>query len=277
MAENFDLIFISHSHKDAKYAEQLLKLLKVTKIEEQGIKIICTSAPGYGVPGDENIYDFLSEQLSGKAWVIYLLSENYYESAACLNEMGATWVMKNRYSTFLTPNFSYSDLRGAIDLAKHGFKLNDKSRLNDFKNLLIKDLDTEKVDDNIWESVRDEALLATNQAAALEKSEIEKKKTHSVKLESVKSCPENQIKVAIRCINNTKYNIELSYFKLTLIDDEGNKFVKEVEPSEIYLNTEENKIFFLVFPLEESQYSARRHNDVFIENSKFSTMHIGGL
>ncbi|WP_235425205.1 toll/interleukin-1 receptor domain-containing protein, partial [Heyndrickxia ginsengihumi] len=138
MSNTIDTIFISHAHKDKEYVEELVKIIKVTRIEEKDVKIICTSVPGYGVPGDENIYEFLSEKLRGNAWVIYLLSNNYYDSAACLNEMGATWVLKKRYSTFVTPNFKFEDIRGAIDIAKNAFKLDERARVNDFKKPIIR-------------------------------------------------------------------------------------------------------------------------------------------
>ena len=39
--------------------------------------------------------------------MLYLLSNNYYNSIACLNEMGAAWVKQNRYSPYPPPRSKY--------------------------------------------------------------------------------------------------------------------------------------------------------------------------
>lgn len=268
-------IFISHAHKDKEYVEQLVNIIKVTRIEEKGVNIICTSVPGHGIPGDPNIYDYLSEKLNENVWVIYLLSENYYNSAACLNEMGATWILKKKYSTFVTPNFNFKDIRGAIDVARNAFKLDEKVRINDFKQLLLQEFQT-TVTDNIWESVRDSSLEKIVAVAKQEKIEMEKKNSLSVKLETVRKLPDGNMKVTIRCINNSKHSLELSYFKLTLTDDHGHIFSEDVEPASITLNSEENKLFFLDFPIGDSSYSAARHESGKIEDTRFINIHVGG-
>lgn len=174
MSDQIDTIFISHSTNDKDYVKNILDIIKVTGIEEKGVKIICTSVPGYGVPEDKHIYKFLREKIHSNVWVLYILSENYYSSPVCLNEMGATWVLNKRYSTFLTPNFNFEDMRGAIDISKNAFKIDDKSRINDFKNMLLSSFESvERVNDNIWESVRDESLEKIMEVAKNEKKELE--------------------------------------------------------------------------------------------------------
>ncbi|WP_152604372.1 hypothetical protein [Heyndrickxia ginsengihumi] len=103
------------------------------------------------------------------------------------------------------------------------------------------------MNDNIWESVRDSALEKIS--AVAKQDQIEKKKSLNVILETVRKIPGGNISVTIRCINNSKYSLELSYFKLTLTDDSGNVYCNDVEPSNIRLNSEENKLYFLDFAL----------------------------
>ncbi len=71
--------------------------------------------------------------------VFYMLSDNYYESPYCLNEMGAAWIALNDFSIFLLPNFS-GDIRGVIDCNKKGYSLNVAHDLISLKDKLVKDL-----------------------------------------------------------------------------------------------------------------------------------------
>ena len=56
-----------------------------------------------------------------------MLSDNYYASAACLNEMGAVWMKQKDYYTFLLPDFEFSKIKGAINPSKRGISLWYKS------------------------------------------------------------------------------------------------------------------------------------------------------
>lgn len=258
---------ISHAHKDENYVRELVKLIKVTGVEEKAdVKIICSSFPGHGIPGDINIYDYLKEELSGNVWVIYVLSQHYYNSAACLNEMGATWVQNKRYSTFLTPNFEFAEIRGSIDPAKNSFVLNDKPKLNDFKNILL-DTFNIRVNDNIWESVRDTAL---EEITAIAKLEREKSKMAKIDYETVVNSGEGTITVVLRVINDHAYSVDFTYFKVTLKDTNGNTFCMEDEPHDLRVHSKENKLFFRKYELGDSRFSAARNDGGIIEDAKFS-------
>lgn len=126
-------IFISHSSQDAKFGEALVDLLIGIGVSSNDI--IFTSNDVYGIPNGSNIFDWLKEKIEEKPYVIYLLSPNYYKSVACLNEMGAAWIVENEHSLIFTPNFDLSSpefLNGAIDPRQIGFYINNELRLNDF-------------------------------------------------------------------------------------------------------------------------------------------------
>lgn len=117
-------IFISHSSKNADYGNALVNLL--TGIGISGEQIIFTSNDAYGIPIGQNIFDWLKTQIKEKPYVLYLLSPEYYKSVACLNEMGAAWVIENKHTMIFTPNFkldSYEFQNGAIDPREIGFTL----------------------------------------------------------------------------------------------------------------------------------------------------------
>jgi hypothetical protein len=133
-------IFISHSSKNKNYGNALVNLL--TGIGISGDKIIFTSNDAYGIPIGENIFDWLKNRITEKPYVLYLLSPEYYKSVACLNEMGAAWVIENKHTMIFTPNFeldSYEFQNGAIDPREIGFYINNTDKLISFIDSLRTD------------------------------------------------------------------------------------------------------------------------------------------
>lgn len=95
--------------------------------------------------------------------VVFVLSENYYNSPVCLNEMGAAWVLHKKYTSVLIPQFDFKDVKGAIDQMRISIKLDSdkrelKARLNELRTKLVEefDLSTSLSLQNVWECHRDE-------------------------------------------------------------------------------------------------------------------------
>ena len=130
-------IFITHSSNDAEYGELLVELLRNLGLKEN--KIIFTSNIAFGIPVGQNIFHWLKSQIAEKPFVIYLLSENYYKSIACLNEMGAAWMIENEHAAIFTPEFNIASKEfqnGALDPREIGFRINDEERIHSFISLL---------------------------------------------------------------------------------------------------------------------------------------------
>lgn len=130
-------IFISHSSANKEYGDALVELLRSIAIAQD--QIIYTSNPAYGIPLSANIFNWLKAQITEKPFVIYLLSREYYSSIACLNEMGAAWVIENKHAIVFTPGFEISSKEfqnGAIDPREIGFYLDNQERLLTFIQLL---------------------------------------------------------------------------------------------------------------------------------------------
>lgn len=111
--------FISHSSKDKDYGDLLLQLLLDTGLYDN--EIVYTSCVNNDIPIGENIFDWLKSKLVDKPFVFYLLSDNYYRSIPCLNEMGASWVIGSEHLTLITPSFNINNpnfTSGAIDPRK---------------------------------------------------------------------------------------------------------------------------------------------------------------
>lgn len=157
------MLFISHAEKDSAMVERFVDLLYDIGIPEESM--FCSSISEIGVPIKENIYEYLRNLLDSEQVIpIFLLSDNYYSSAACLNEMGAAWMKQKDYYLFLLPGFEYAQIRGAINPARRGISLGYKSErelqnlkgdLNQFRESAIQLLHLNIERYKFWEKKRD--------------------------------------------------------------------------------------------------------------------------
>lgn len=153
-------IFISHASNDKPFVQLIVNLLEDIGLSET--EIVCSSIPGYGIPLGKDIYDWLSEQFQN--WdlhIIFILSDNYYNSVACLNEMGAAWVLKQKYDTVLLPEFDFPQIKGAINPQQIGIKLDSdctelNQRLNELKDNLLNEFELQTLSAAKWERHRNE-------------------------------------------------------------------------------------------------------------------------
>ena len=160
MNKSLKKIFLSHSSADKKYGNALRTLLLGIGIKNS--QLIYTSYPANKIPVGENIFDYLRENIDSNVFVLILLSNHYLESVACLNEMGAAWVVKSDYLCFYTPDFDFSNPKYsqcALDTRKMGAVLkpdsNCRTSMLEFKNIIC-ELFNLSVDEKTWLSLLDE-------------------------------------------------------------------------------------------------------------------------
>lgn len=155
-------IFISHASKDVKYVKKIVEFLEEMNIPEDGI--FCSSIPEYGIPGGQKIYPYLREQFENmNLHVIFVLSDNYYDSVPCMNEMGAAWVMRHNYTTILLPGFAFSKIQGVLDPQEISTKLDDSIetvnvRLAELRDMVVKEFGLNPMNANKWERKRNEFI-----------------------------------------------------------------------------------------------------------------------
>ena len=156
-------LFISHSSKDADYVEEFVGLLEILGLRDE--EIICSSVPPYCIPLGNKVYEWLVNEFQhSDLHVVYAFSEDYYSSAASLNEMGAAWAMKHKWTGVLLPGFQFSQLNGCIDKTQIVIKLDDsdsrtlKYRLSEFKDELTKEFNLRPMSEATWERQRDSFL-----------------------------------------------------------------------------------------------------------------------
>ena len=153
-------VFISHAGEDKDVIEKLVDLL--SRIGLNSNNLFCSSIPGFMIrQGSGDIFEHLrSEFNDNNLFVIFMLSRNYYNSAACLNEMGAAWILQKQYQTILLPGFNFDDIKGAINPRNISFKLNDRyyrnAAMREFKDNVIDFLQLQEVNSSAWDYYRDQ-------------------------------------------------------------------------------------------------------------------------
>lgn len=179
-------VFISHSSKNKILGDLLVELLRNVGIQDS--EIIFTSNTAYGIPVGKNIFQWLKSQITEKPFVIYLLSEEYYQSIACLNEMGAAWIIENKHAAIFTPNFNLSSKEfqsGALDPREIGFYINDEERIFTFIELLREDFNIINNPLLINQSVR-KFIKSIDSISSLNKNTVEiKTDENTVKIENI--------------------------------------------------------------------------------------------
>jgi hypothetical protein len=138
--ERNHIIFLSHCSSDKKYADIIEKFMIGIGLKDE--QLIYTSHPLHGIPLDKNINDFLRNNLNDTIKVVFLWSNEFLKSPACLNEVGAVWFAKIDYTHMFVPNFDFTDPKFqscSIDTKRKGIILNDKckSDMIEFKNKII--------------------------------------------------------------------------------------------------------------------------------------------
>lgn len=160
------MLFVSHATADKKYVEYLVAFFE--KIGLDNTQMICSSVPGYGIPLNAQIYDWIAEKFRDwDLYVIFILSDGFYKSTACQMEMGATWITRKEYTLILLPGFEFSQIKGAIRADRISIKLDCdecelKQRLDELKDTLTEKFGLIKVTDIKWEQIRGEFIDSIN-------------------------------------------------------------------------------------------------------------------
>lgn len=221
-----DKIFISHATEDKEYVREIIQLLNDIGIKKDRQNIFCSSYPGYDIPVGEPIYDYIKKQFNENVLVLFILSDNYYDSTACLNEMGATWVTSQVYHSILLPGFEFSNIKGAIDPTKISFKVNDKLKLNGFRKEIINLFTLESTDSDIWEQDREKFLESIEKLTQADKY---KNSRYKIEVSGTKGKAGEDIEIELRFINLGEAPITFGEVNISLQDVNGNILDLEVD------------------------------------------------
>lgn len=153
-------VFISHSAEDKRIVEKFVGLLNRIGLNRD--TLFCSSIPGFNIKqGSGDIFNYLRTEFNNNnLFVVFMLSQNYYESVACLNEMGAAWVLQKQYQSILLPGFEFKDIEGAINSRDISFKLDDRYNripaMGEFKDNIVDFLQLNSVDSSAWDYYREQ-------------------------------------------------------------------------------------------------------------------------
>ena len=160
--DNSPIIFISHCSSDKKYGDALRSFLLGLGVKDE--QLIYTSHPLNKIPLDENIYNYLRKHIHKNVFMIILWSNEYIDSPACLNEMGAVWVTQSDYTNIYVPSFNFGNPKYhecAVDTRKMGAILkNDnycKISMIELKNKIL-NMFSLKIDEKHMTTVLDEFM-----------------------------------------------------------------------------------------------------------------------
>ena len=232
-------IFISHSSKNLKFGQAIVDLLLSVGVSSN--QIIFTSNDAFGIPTGENIFKWLKERITEKPHVIYLLSPEYYSSVACLNEMGAAWIVENKHTIIFTPQFKPSSpefLNGALDPREMGFKINNIDRITGF-----------------IESLKQEHNIATNAIFINQKIRRFLEEVNNIESQNVfKPISSNTQEISIS--NREKSESKLTIDPLKKIVDlktqsnQVNKFLKDFQEDKL----KDEEILLLHYVIDTARY-----------------------
>lgn len=245
-----DTIFISHASKDREYVKELVNLLTPLNVPN----IICSSLHGYHIPNDVDIYEYLAQNLNRKGRVIFVLSKNYYDSAACLNEMGACWILNKNYTTILTPNFEYKEIMGAVNPNQMSFKINDDDRLCELIEGIESEFNTTGLPTMQFTELVKLTIQNIDQIAYDEKI---KRANATFNIESCRN-RDRKLEVALRVINPTQDRIKIDSIIFDFKDDQQCTLKVERNDLDLLLHKNENRIFYFELDYGSSNYNFYR-------------------
>lgn len=153
--KQYTKIFISHSSLDKEIVSDLIEMLELIGVKSENI--FCSSIQGYGVSLGEDFLQRIKDELNEKTLVLFVLSENFYQSPVCLCEMGATWIKTTKHIPILIPPFNYSQIKGVINNIQ-GLKIDEPLQINELKREMEIAFDLKMIDLSKWEARRDKLL-----------------------------------------------------------------------------------------------------------------------
>jgi hypothetical protein len=127
-------IFISHAVADKPLIDPFVDLLQ-TGLDISRKNIFCTSIEGMKIRPGKTFVEYIRQELTDSDYVIMVITAAYYESAFCLCELGATWVLGREACPLLVPPIDFAGMKAVLSGVQAG-KIGDSDALNALKDHL---------------------------------------------------------------------------------------------------------------------------------------------
>lgn len=148
-------VFVSHATKDKAIADAFVDLLVHCGLHAEDI--FCTSLEGMGIPPGQNFLEHIKGQIQKPELVVLMLSQNYFDSAFCLCELGASWAMWHNILPVVIPPATFADVGGVLT-GIQAIKIDDPSKLSDAYDVMVSGLKLKRLASARWETKRDDFL-----------------------------------------------------------------------------------------------------------------------
>jgi len=148
------LVFISHRGTQEAFVTELVELFE--KCGFTGENLFCSSVPGFNIGLDKDIVETLRKKfVEYDLYVVYVFSNDFFESAYCLNEMGAAWVLQVDNSIIVTRDMDESKIDGVVNKTKIRISFKDtdlqlKTRMIELRDKLLDFAGLKRVTDINW-------------------------------------------------------------------------------------------------------------------------------
>lgn len=123
-------VFVSHSSKDKTVVDAFVDKILRLGIGISPEEIFCTSLEDLRIKNGEDIRHHIHENILGCEYAFLLISDNYFKSAICQNELGAVWVSDAKVKIYTFPDVKIPESLGWLCEPKVAERLNDEHALD---------------------------------------------------------------------------------------------------------------------------------------------------
>lgn len=148
-------VFISHAEEDKEIIGDFIQILQAIGVSPE--QIFCSSFEGYGTPLGMNFENDIKTRLNDNVLVLFIISNDFYNSPMCMLEMGAVWGLTKAQISVIIPPFKFEDMKGVFQNYQ-GVRIHEEKQLDLLKETLEDKLKIKPIKSSIWSHSRDSAL-----------------------------------------------------------------------------------------------------------------------
>ncbi len=151
-------LFVSHAVADAAVVKAFVQLLE-SGIGVPILDIFCVSVKGQGITPGADFKNSIHQNLGKASSVVALISENFYNSAFCMCELGGVWLQSKDFIPILVPPATFSEMK-AVLIGLQALRIDNSADLDQLRDELADRLGIKALATPRWNDKRDEFLNA---------------------------------------------------------------------------------------------------------------------
>ncbi|CAL2106650.1 TIR domain-containing protein [Tenacibaculum sp. 190524A02b] len=159
-------VFVSHAPEDTEIASDFTQILESMGVNPE--HIFCSSLESNSTPLGSNFEEEIKTRLSDDVLVLFLISNNFYNSTDCLLQMGAAWGLTKAQISIAIPPFDLKEMKGVFQKFQ-SIHIDQEKQLNLLKETLESKLNLKPERYLRWEQKRDLILKSIREHISKEK------------------------------------------------------------------------------------------------------------